>query len=110
MNEFENGIEIDGLDDIEIENTSVEDIDSENINLIFLGIDQSGSMNSFSRDMKHSLNEFKDALTNSKEADEILVLDEGKIAGIGKHGELLKGCEAYQEIYYSQMDREVSAS
>ena len=73
MNEFENGIEIDGLDDIEIENTSVEDIDSENINLIFLGIDQSGSMNSFSRDMKHSLNEFKDALTNSKEADEILV-------------------------------------
>ena len=40
MNEFENGIEIDGLDDIEIENTSVEEIDSENINLIFLGIDQ----------------------------------------------------------------------
>ena len=68
MNEFENGI-----DDIEIENTSVEEIDSENINLIFLGIDQSGSMSSFSNDMKHSLNEFKDALTNSKEADEILV-------------------------------------
>lgn len=73
MNEFENGIEIDGLDDIEIENTSVEEIDSENINLIFLGIDRSGSMSSFSNDMKHSLNEFKDALTNSKEADEILV-------------------------------------
>lgn len=73
MSEFENGIEIDGLDDIEIENTSVEEIDSENINLIFLGIDQSGSMSSFSNDMKHSLNEFKDALTNSKEADEILV-------------------------------------
>ena len=73
MNEFENGIEIDGLEDIEIENTSVEDIDSENINLIFLGIDQSGSMSSFSSDMIHSLNEFKDALTNSKEADEILV-------------------------------------
>lgn len=73
MNEFENGIEIDGLDDIEIENTSVEEIDSENINLIFLGIDQSGSMSSFESDMKHSLNEFKDALTNSKEADEILV-------------------------------------
>ena len=73
MNEFENGIEIDGLDDIEIENTSVEEIDSENINLIFLGIDQSGSMCTFISDMKHSLNEFKDALTNSKEADEILV-------------------------------------
>lgn len=73
MNEFENGIEIDGLDDIEIENTSVEEIDSENINLIYIGIDQSGSMGSYSNDMKHSLTEFKDALLNSKEADEILV-------------------------------------
>ena len=44
------------------------------------------------------------------EADEILVLDEGRIAGKGTHTELLKNCEAYQEIYYSQMDREVSAS
>lgn len=39
-----NVFEIDGLDEIEIENTSVEEIDSENINLIFLGIDKSGSM------------------------------------------------------------------
>lgn len=67
------GIEIDGLEEIENENTSVEEIDSENINLIFLGIDQSGSMDSFRKDMKHSLNEFKDALANAKEAEEILV-------------------------------------
>ena len=73
MEEIKNEIEIDGLDDIEVENTSVEDIDNENINLIFLGIDKSGSMDSFSSDMKHSLNEFKDALINSKEADEILI-------------------------------------
>lgn len=73
MSEFENGIEIDGLDEIEIENTSVDEIDSENINLIYLGIDQSGSMSSYNSDMKHSLAEFKDALINSKEADEILV-------------------------------------
>lgn len=73
MNEFDNGIEIDGLEEIEIENTSVEEIDSENINLIFLGIDQSGSMCTYDREMKSSLNEFKDALVNSKEADEILV-------------------------------------
>ncbi|MDE7478281.1 MAG: hypothetical protein K2M91_10080 [Lachnospiraceae bacterium] len=73
MGDFENGIEIDGLDDIEIENTSVEEIDSENINLIFLGIDQSGSMDAFRNDMMHSLKEFKDALINSKEAEEILV-------------------------------------
>lgn len=75
MSDFENsiGLEIDGLDDIEMENTSIEEINSENINLMFLGIDQSGSMDSFRNDMNHSLNEFKDALTNSREADEILV-------------------------------------
>lgn len=73
MDTLENSIEIDGLDNIEVENTSVEEIDSENINLIFLGIDQSGSMNSFINDMKQSLNEFKDALLNSREAEEILV-------------------------------------
>ena len=33
-----------------------------------------------------------------------------RIVGLGRHEELLAGCEAYQEIYYSQMDREVSAS
>ena len=49
-------------------------------------------------------------ITSGMEADEILVLDEGRIAGKGTHAELLKNCEAYQEIYYSQMDREVSAS
>lgn len=65
--------EIDGLEEVEATNTSVEDIDSENVNLIFVGIDQSGSMSPFIRDMKHSLSEFKDALMNSKEADEILV-------------------------------------
>ena len=37
----ENGIEIDGLDEIEVENTAVDDLESESINLIFLGIDES---------------------------------------------------------------------
>ena len=41
-----------------------------------------------------------------EEADRILVLDEGKIIGMGSHEELLAGCPAYQEIYYSQRDRE----
>lgn len=49
-------------------------------------------------------------ITSVMEADKILVLDEGEIVGQGKHEELLAGCEAYQEIYYSQMDKEVSAS
>ena len=45
-------------------------------------------------------------------ADKIIVLDDGKIIGMGTHEELMKNCEAYQEIYYSQRDREkeVSAS
>jgi len=41
-----------------------------------------------------------------EEADLILVLDDGRIIGQGTHEELLKGCGAYQEIYYSQRDRE----
>ena len=46
-------------------------------------------------------------ITSVMEADKILVMDEGKIVGEGKHEELLANCEAYQEIYYSQMDKEV---
>ena len=48
-------------------------------------------------------------ITSVMEADQILVLDEGKIVGIGNHEQLLKDCEPYQEIYYSQMDKEASA-
>ena len=47
-------------------------------------------------------------ITSVMDADKILVMDEGKIVGEGKHMELLKSCEAYQEIYYSQMDKEAS--
>lgn len=36
-------------------------------------------------------------------ADQIIVLDDGKIAGIGRHEELLQSCEAYQEIARSQL-------
>ncbi|ASW43306.1 ABC transporter ATP-binding protein [Clostridium isatidis] len=41
-----------------------------------------------------------------KDADKIVVLDEGKIVGIGKHKELLKTCEVYREIAYSQLSKE----
>ncbi len=37
-----------------------------------------------------------------RHADKILVLDDGELAGIGTHDELLKSCEVYKEIYYSQ--------
>lgn len=49
-------------------------------------------------------------ISSVMEADRIMVLDEGRIVGFGHHEELLAECEAYQEIYYSQMDKEVSAS
>ncbi|WKV10296.1 ABC transporter ATP-binding protein [Thermoanaerobacterium sp. CMT5567-10] len=39
-------------------------------------------------------------------ADQIIVLDDGKIAGIGTHEELMKNCETYREIAYSQLSKE----
>lgn len=41
-----------------------------------------------------------------KEADKIIVLDEGKMVGMGTHDELMKSCEVYQEIAYSQLSKE----
>ena len=43
------------------------------------------------------------------EADQIIVMDGGKIVGLGKHEALLETCKAYQEIYDSQMKKEVIA-
>lgn len=44
-----------------------------------------------------------------RNADEILVLDEGEIVGRGTHGYLLETCETYQEIVESQMDAQEAA-
>ena len=41
-------------------------------------------------------------------ADQILVLDDGRLAGIGTHESLLESCDVYQEIYYSQFPKEVT--
>ena len=43
------------------------------------------------------------------DADKIIVLDHGRIAGCGTHAELIASCRAYQEIYWSQKDREEDA-
>jgi len=43
------------------------------------------------------------------DADKIVVIDDGKIVGMGTHNELMEKCEAYTEIYYSQMDKKVTA-
>lgn len=45
-------------------------------------------------------------VSSVEDADEIIVLEDGKIADIGAHSELIERCEEYRDIYYSQKDRE----
>ncbi|MDF2877940.1 MAG: hypothetical protein K0S30_1036 [Clostridia bacterium] len=40
------------------------------------------------------------------QAEQIIVLDEGRVAGIGKHKELMENCEVYKEIALSQLSKE----
>lgn len=54
----------------------------------------------------------KAAYTNSSviDADKILVMNDGKIVGEGTHSELIRSNKEYQEIYYSQADKEKEVS
>jgi ABC-type multidrug transport system fused ATPase/permease subunit len=60
--------------------------------------------------LRHDIKQLKDTTvfivsqrtTSIMNADKIIVLDDGQVAGIGTHNELLKNCEVYQEIYQSQ--------
>ena len=45
-------------------------------------------------------------ISTIKNADKIIVLDEGKIVDMGKHSELMKDCDVYKEIAYSQLSKE----
>ena len=49
-------------------------------------------------------------ISGIRQADKILVLDDGELAGQGTHEELMKTCETYQEIYYSQFPEERPAA
>jgi ATP-binding cassette subfamily B multidrug efflux pump len=42
------------------------------------------------------------------DADQIIVMDDGKIVGMGSHADLMQNCQTYTEIYYSQMDKKVA--
>ena len=44
-----------------------------------------------------------------RHADQIIVLEDGEVADIGSHDELLARCSVYQEIYYSQYSKEKEA-
>lgn len=48
-------------------------------------------------------------ISSVQDADQIIVLDDGKIVGMGNHEELLKSCEEYREIYESQMGKGADA-
>ena len=48
-------------------------------------------------------------ITSVMDADQIVVMDEGRIVGLGRHEQLMASCAPYQEIYYSQRDKEVTA-
>ncbi len=75
-------------------------------------LDDSASALDFATDaaLRRSLRSLKDTtvflvsqrVSTIAHADKIIVLDEGKVAGIGKHEELLKTCSVYREIYISQ--------
>jgi hypothetical protein len=45
-------------------------------------------------------------LSTVRDCDRIIVLDQGKVAGQGKHADLMKNCQVYQEIALSQLSRE----
>ncbi|MDO4291881.1 MAG: ABC transporter ATP-binding protein [Eubacteriales bacterium] len=45
-----------------------------------------------------------------RHADRILVLEDGRMAGLGTHQELLESCPVYQEIYYSQFEKKAAPS
>ena len=45
-------------------------------------------------------------ISTIKNADKIIVLDNGKVVGEGKHADLLKNCDIYRQIAYSQLSKE----
>ena len=80
-------------------------------------LDDSASALDFATDAKlrQAIRGMKDKLTvfivsqrasSIQYADQIIVMDDGRIAGIGKHEELLNSCEVYKEIYESQFLKE----
>ena len=87
----------------------------EEINEIRAKIDDLNASDSIKEKLRKELKKYtKDATTlivaqrigTIMNADKIVVLDKGVIVGIGKHKELLKNCDVYKEIAYSQLSKE----
>ncbi len=83
-------------------------------------LDDSASALDFATDAKlrAAIREMKDTTvfivsqraSSIQYADQIIVMEDGEMAGIGTHEELLANCEIYQEIYYSQFKRNEKAA
>ena len=80
-------------------------------------LDDSSSALDYATDaaLRRALRDMKDAptifvvsqrATTLQHADRIIVLDDGEVAGIGKHEDLLTHCDTYREIYESQFRKE----
>ena len=65
----------------------------------------------FTTSLKHSTKIIiAQRITSVIDADKIIVLEDGKLIGMGNHNELMKNCEEYRDIYYSQTDKEKEVS
>lgn len=61
----------------------------------------------FSKELSHATKIIiAQRISSVKDADKIVVMDDGKIVGVGSHDRLIEDNETYKEIYYSQIDRE----
>lgn len=65
-----------------------------------------GELNKLTRQTKATVLLVAQRISSIMHAERIVVLDKGMVAGIGTHDELMKTCEVYQEIAYSQLSKE----
>lgn len=70
---FKDEITIYGLDEVDVDNTSIDELETESVTLVFMGIDASGSMTPYTSIMKDELGKFKQAIIESKSEDEVLI-------------------------------------
>lgn len=69
-----------------------------------------GKLNEMIKETKQSVLIVGQRIASIMNADQIIVLDEGKMVGIGTHDELIKSCNVYQEIAFSQLSKEELAN
>lgn len=65
-----------------------------------------GELNKLTKQTKATVLLVAQRISSIMHAERIVVLDKGMVAGIGTHEELMKSCEVYQEIAYSQLSKE----